>query len=101
MHSQKMIAGLLKLDIKLLENPGNLKEKRRIIKGLLGRLKTHYEVSASEVGSCDLWQRAVIGFSCISNEKHVCESIITKIFNYIDNDPSFEIINHKIEYIFF
>ena len=47
----------------------------------------------------DLWNRALIGIAVVSNEKALCESVILKIIDFIENDERVEIIRHTMEVI--
>lgn len=78
----------------------SLKEKRKIIKSIVSRVKNSFNASVAEVGANDIHERAEIGFSLTGNEQRNINSAIDRIFNHIDNmglaeiiDTDFEIIN--------
>lgn len=58
----------------------SLKEKRKIVHGLISRIRKRFNVSISEVGFHDLWQRSGLGFSAVSH-----------------NSPELELINNTIK----
>jgi uncharacterized protein YlxP (DUF503 family) len=92
-----MNAGIFKIKIHIPENH-SLKEKRRIVKSLMARLRNQYNISIAEVDDHDLWQIATIGISCISNSNNHVDQIISNIIKYIEqNYPELEIVNHEIE----
>ena len=91
-----MVLGYVIIDIQLF-SPESLKEKRQIMKSLISKIKSNFNVSASEIGFNDKWQRAEIGISCISNDSKVINSTFNKIIDMIENKPDVEIINTKIE----
>lgn len=92
-----MNAGIFKIKIHIPENH-SLKEKRRIVKSLMSRLRNQYNISIAEVDDHDLWQIATIGISCISNSNNHVDQIISNIIKYIEqNYPELEIVNHEIE----
>jgi len=92
-----MNAGIFKIKIHIPENH-SLKEKRRIVKSLMSRLRNQYNISIAEVDDHDLWQIATIGISCISNSNNHVDQIINNIIKYIEqNYPELEIVNHEIE----
>jgi hypothetical protein len=63
-----MVIGILRIDLYMNGNR-SLKAKRQILKSLIQRVKSRYNnVSISEVGSHDLWQKATIGISFVGNE---------------------------------
>lgn len=58
----------------------SLKEKRKIVHGLVSRIRKRFNVSISEVEFHDLWQRSGLGFSAVSH-----------------NSPELELINNTIK----
>jgi uncharacterized protein YlxP (DUF503 family) len=57
----------------------SLKEKRKIIHGLVTRIRKRFNVSISEVNYHDLWQRAGLGFAAVSHNSPELELIINTI----------------------
>jgi uncharacterized protein YlxP (DUF503 family) len=92
-----MNAGICKLKIHLPENH-SLKEKRRIIKSMMSRLRNQFNISIAEVDDHDLWQIATLGISCVSNSNMHVDDTVSNILNYVQqNYPELEIIDHEIE----
>ena len=91
-----MIVGICEIELIIYE-ANSLKEKRHVIKSLIERIKSRFNASVAEVDYNDLWNRSLIGISVVSNKKALCESMILKIINFIDNDERVEIINHYME----
>ncbi len=91
-----MIIGACSLELHIFE-VYSLKEKRHVIKSLLGRLQSRYNISVAEVDKFDVWQSATIGFACVSNETKHVRSIISNVINFVDADGRVEITNHEIE----
>ncbi len=94
-----MITGICRIRLHL---PGNesLKEKRRIVKSMLARVRNQFNVSIAETDDLDLWQMATLGMSCVSNSHHHADEIITKAVNYIEQCyPELEIVEQETEII--
>ena len=91
-----MIVGTCEIEIIIYE-ANSLKEKRHVIKSIVERVKSRFNAAAAEVDYNDLWNRSVIGVAVVSNKKSLCESMILKIIDFIDNDERVEIINHYME----
>jgi uncharacterized protein len=90
-----MNAGVCKINIHLPDNH-SLKEKRRILKSVMSRLRNLYNISVAEVDNQDLWQMATIGVSCVGSN-HIDETI-DSILNYIkQNYPDIEVVDHELE----
>lgn len=82
-----------------LHIPGavSLKAKRQVIKSLIQRLRNRFNVSVTEVGSQDLWQRAELGMAVVCHNGAGADSIIEKLFAYVEREGSVEIIGSRLE----
>ena len=77
----------------------SLKSKRKIVKSIISRLRNNFNVSVAEIGSNDIYQKAVIGFALVGNNRKVINSKIDKIFNFADELNLAEIIDSEMEII--
>jgi uncharacterized protein YlxP (DUF503 family) len=77
----------------------SLKEKRSVIKSIIGRLKSRYNVSVAEVGLNDKWKNAVIGVACVSNEAAHANSMLASIVNFVENDGRAVLVDYVTETI--
>lgn len=77
----------------------SLKGKRKIVKSIINQLRNTFNASVAEVGSNDVYQRAVIGFALVGNNRMVINSKIDKIFNLADELGLAEIIDNEMEII--
>lgn len=75
----------------------SLKDKRMVIKSLIERIKSRFNVSICEASDNDKWQVSNLGISFVSNESKYNEKIIEKIINFIDNDERVEITSIEKE----
>jgi len=62
----------------------SLKEKRTIVKSIIGKTKNRFNVSVAEVEKQDIHQHIVIGIACVSNETNHANSMIQNVINYIE-----------------
>ena len=83
-----MTVGVLTIQLNL-NGVASLKEKRSIVKSLIGRLKSRFNVSASEVDRQDNKQLAVIGIAIISNEGTFVNQQLDTIIDFIRRDGRF------------
>lgn len=88
-----MFVGTCEIEIIIYES-NSLKEKRHVLKSIIERIKSRFNVSVSEVGHNELWNRAMIGIAVVSNSKLLCESSIANVMDFLDNDDRIEVINH-------
>ena len=94
-----MHVGICKIRLRIPEN-GSLKDKRRIIKSIVSRVRNKYNVSVAEIDDNDTWQLATLGISCVSNDKRHANEIISRIADYI-SDVRFEVevLDYSTEFI--
>lgn len=91
-----MIIGSCTLEIMIYES-NSLKEKRKVVKSILGRVKSRYNVSIAEVDLNDVWRSAIIGIACVSNDSIHAEQMISNVTKFIERDNRVEIIKRDIE----
>ena len=91
-----MIIGTCLLKLTIYES-NSLKDKRQVIKSLMERIQSRFNVSIAEVDLNDKWGVSVIGFACVSNNKKHIDQVISNVVNFIDGDNRVEIIDHEIE----
>jgi len=65
---------------------GNIKEKRRVIKSIIGKLQGNFRMAAAEVDLQDSLTFAQIGGAVVSNSKVFGESVLQKAFNMIEKE---------------
>lgn len=67
----------------------SLKDKRSVVKSLVERLKSRFNVSVSEVDHNDSKLTAVIGMATVSNEGRFVNEQFDKIISFMRNDGRF------------
>jgi len=72
-----------------LPDSGSLKDRRRVVKSLVERLRSRFNVAVAEVSGQDLWQRAAVGIACVSGEKHEAQRVIDMITAWVDGQDGF------------
>jgi uncharacterized protein YlxP (DUF503 family) len=76
----------------------SLKDKRRIVKSVVARLRNQYNISIAEVDDQDLWQLVTLGIACVSNQSQHIDETLSKVMSFIINNyPEMEIVDHQIE----
>jgi hypothetical protein len=91
-----MVIGVCRLDLLMRENQ-SLKEKRRIVKQIIDRVKHRFNVSIAEVGNNDLWQSAQLGLCLVSNDRRFTNSSLDTILDFIETIHVAEVVNSDIE----
>ena len=93
-----MVIGVCKLDLRIPENH-SLKEKRHVLRKLIDRVRTRFNVAISEVGDNDLWQRAQMGFCTVGNDRRHINSSLDKVIYFIEQMNLVEMVQTDIEII--
>lgn len=91
-----MIIGACTLKLLIYES-NSLKDKRHVIKSIIGKIQSRFNVSIAEVDLNDSWQTSIIGFACVTNDTTHANQVITNVVKFIDGDSRVEIVEHNIE----
>ena len=91
-----MIIGSARITLRLF-SPESLKEKRHILKSVINKIKTSFNVSVAEISLNDKWQVTEIGIACVSNDSKFVDTTFNSIISLIESDFRVEIIKVQIE----
>lgn len=83
-----MIVGVMTAQL-ALHGIISLKGKRSIVKSLIGRLKSRFNISISEVDHQDSKASAIIGIAIVSNETQFIDKQFDAIIMFMRNDGRF------------
>ena len=83
-----MIVGVMTAHLSM-QGITSLKGKRSIVKSLIGRLKSRFNISIAQVDHQDSKTRAVIAIAIVSNEAHFIDQQFDAIINFMRNDSRF------------
>lgn len=62
----------------------SLKDKRRVVKALKDRIWSKFRASIAEIDEHNTIQKAVLGITCVSKDKHILDNMIERIIDLID-----------------
>ncbi len=91
-----MVVGICQLDMRIPENH-SLKGKRHVLRKLIDRVRSRFNVAISEVGDNDLWQRAQIGICTVGNDRRHINSSLDKVVDFIEKMNLVEMIHTEME----
>jgi len=94
----KVVIGTLTVEL-FIFGSRTLKDKRRILKSILDKVKSRFNVSIAEVDSHDMWQRSVLGIACVSNQVAHVQSVLSSVEKFISHQRDAEIISLHTEII--
>ena len=91
-----MFVGVLQVELAI---PGafSLKDKRRVVKSVLERLRRRFGVAAAEVDALDTWNRAGLGISFVANERRRAESHLQHVLNSLEQESDAIVQHAQIE----
>jgi hypothetical protein len=72
-----------------LQGISSLKDKRHIVKSVIGRLQSRFNISVSEVEHQDSHTSAVLGIAVVSNERAFIDQQLDAILTFMRNDGRF------------
>ncbi|MBI9075162.1 MAG: DUF503 domain-containing protein [Desulfatibacillum sp.] len=75
----------------------SLKGKRKIVKSVVGRIRSNFNASVAETGDNDMHQRAEVGFALVGNDQRLLNSKMDRIINLVESMGVCEIIDSEME----
>lgn len=78
-----MYVGVLRLELHL-HSAASLKDKRSVVRSLLGRLRNRLPVSAAEVAGQNVWRHAVIGVTMVGVDRSQIEAAFRRVEELIE-----------------
>lgn len=91
-----MVVGIGKLDL-YIPACHSLKEKRRVLRKLKDRAQSRFKIQIAEVGGQDTWQRAEIGFALVGSDRRVIQSIVDRIFDFVEDCAEAQVVDQWCE----
>ncbi|HEY3374249.1 MAG TPA: DUF503 domain-containing protein [Candidatus Aquicultor sp.] len=89
-----MVVGLLEIEL-FLPNANSLKDKRQVVKSIIGKVDSKFNVSISEVDNHDLWQRATIGIAHVSMTGEQTKHLLDHVDRFIEGLDKAIVNNRK------
>jgi len=83
-----MLVGVMTAQMSM-QGIASLKDKRHIVKAVIGRLRSRFNISVSEVDHQDSHTSAVLGIAIVSNERAFIDQQLDAILNFMRNDGRF------------
>jgi uncharacterized protein YlxP (DUF503 family) len=85
---REMIVGVVKAQLHM-QGIGSLKGKRSIVKSLIGRLKSRFNISIAEVDHQDNKTSAVIAVVMVSNDARFIDQQLDAVIGFMQKDGRF------------
>jgi len=91
-----MVVGSLKIEFRLTDNR-SLKGKRKVVRSMVDKVKSKFNVSIAEVGSNDKWQKIELGVSAVGNDRRHIDSSLNHILSFLESLDLDEVVHTEME----
>lgn len=93
-----MHAAAVRIELRI---PGcrSLKEKRRRLRPILDHLRRRMELSTSEVGLQDSWQRAVLGVACVAPQAGRLTAVVERVRAFLLAQDEVELVEFEVGHL--
>jgi uncharacterized protein YlxP (DUF503 family) len=79
-----MVVGVCRLTLAIPEG-ASLKGKRSVVKRVIGRVRSEFNVAMAEVDDLDDWGTATLGFAVVANDHRFVNSVIDKVVRFVQD----------------
>ncbi|MGI6611408.1 MAG: DUF503 domain-containing protein [Limnochordia bacterium] len=93
-----MVVAVLIVDF-LVQSSTNLKDKRRVLSGLLDRTRARFNVSVAEVAYQNDHKRAQVAVACVGCTAKVVQGVLDSVTRLYDSHAEAEVIARTLEYL--
>ncbi len=83
-----MLVGVMTIQM-YMQGITSLKAKRSIVKSVIGRLQSRFNISVSEVDHQDNKNSALLGVAVVSNDARFIDQQLDTVLNFMRNDGRF------------
>ena len=80
-----MVLGIGRLSIHIPE-AHSLKEKRRVVQSIIGRVRSRFDVAIAEVDDQQVWQVATVGIVSLSNSSQHADEVLQTVISFMEQN---------------
>jgi len=91
-----VVVGRLEVTVNI-PSAQSLKDKRRVIKSLIARIRNQHNAAVAEVGENEKWQICRLGAAVVSNRTEHANSQLTAIVNMMEREYEVILVDYNIE----
>lgn len=84
-EAMAVFVGLSTMDLTIPDSH-SLKEKRQVVRSILDRVRSRFNVSACEADQLDNWQRATLAFAVVANDREFVHECLMHIVELVEGD---------------
>jgi hypothetical protein len=91
-----MFVGAATIELEITDG-ATLKDKRQVVKSLLDRIRSRFNVSAAEVDRLDSPRHAVLAIAAVANDQAYVHGMLEKAVDLIEGEPRAQLTDYTIE----
>ncbi|MEW6440705.1 MAG: DUF503 domain-containing protein [bacterium] len=95
-----MVVGVIELELRIPEI-GSLKGKRSVVKKVIERTRSRFNVAMAEVDKQDVHSRAVLGCVVVGSDRRFINEVVDKVLDFIESLAVADILSERIEIVNF
>ena len=89
-----MFTGTMEFDL-LLGDVHSLKEKRAVVRPIVGELRRRFEVAVAETGHLDLHRRSAIGVAVVAADAGHCGHVLDECERFVADRPEVDLLSAR------
>jgi uncharacterized protein len=89
-----MYVGTCEFDL-LLGDVHSLKEKRSVVRPIVGELRRRFDVAVAESGHLDLHRRALVGVAVVAPDAAHCGEVLDACERFVAGRPEVELLSAR------
>ncbi len=94
-----MIIGVCTLELNI-PIAASLKDKRKVVRSVVARLRNEFNVAVAEVGHLDSWQSAIIAAVTVSGDRDYAHGLMTRVALWVERSRlDCDLVDYEIELI--
>ena len=62
----------------------SLKDKRKVVRSIVDRVRSRFNVAIAEVDNTGRWNTATLGITCVSNDGRHANEMLSKVVQFIE-----------------
>lgn len=92
-----MVVGLATVSLRL-EGATSLKDKRSVVKRVVARTRSKFNLAVAEVDTHDRWDTVTLGLACVSTDAGHAHAVLEKAVRFIEGERlDAELLDYEIE----
>ena len=93
-----MFVGIARYDF-LVPGSTSLKDKRQVVRSIVGGLRAKFNAGVAEIDHQDLRQRGAIAVSCVSGSSFHARKMLMEIERFVRNQYGIEVLGTTVEVV--